>query len=72
MAILSQYLLQLALVSINTLLRQQVLNRPAWQNRLAKEDLRDLTPLIYGPINPYGVVPLNMVTRIPIEENAAA
>jgi hypothetical protein len=49
-----------------------VLSRPEWQNRLTKEDLRGLTPLIYGHINPYGVIQLNMDTRIPIEEIAAA
>lgn len=71
-AMLSLHLLQLSLVYINTLLLQQVLSRPEWQNRLTKEDLRGLTPLIYGHINPYGLIQLNMDTRIPIEENQAA
>jgi TnpA family transposase len=71
-AMLALHLLQLSLVYINTLLLQQVLSRPEWQNRLTKEDLRGLTPLIYGHINPYGVIQLNMDTRIPIEEIAAA
>lgn len=62
-AMLSLHLLQLSLVYINTLLLQQVLSRPEWQNRLTKEDLRGLTPLIYGHINPYGVIQLNMDTR---------
>ncbi|NJN19823.1 MAG: transposase [Oscillochloris sp.] len=47
-------------------------SRPEWQNRLTKEALRGLTPLIYGHINPYGVSQLNMDTRIPIEQIAAA
>lgn len=71
-AMLSLHLLQLSLVYINTLLIQQVLSRPEWQSRLTKDDLRGLTPLIYGHINPYGVIQLNMDTRIPIEEIAAA
>ncbi len=71
-AMLSLHLLQLSLVYINTLLLQQVLRQPEWQNRLTKEDLRGLTPLIYGHINPYGVIQLHMDTRIPIEEIAAA
>lgn len=71
-AMLSLHLLQLSLVYINTLLLQQVLSRPEWQSRLTKDDLRGLTPLIYGHINPYGVIQLNMDTRIPIEEIAAA
>jgi hypothetical protein len=71
-AMLSLHLLQLSLVYVNTLLPQQVLSRPEWQNRLTKEDLRGLTPLIYGHINPYGVIQLNVDTRIPIEEIAAA
>ena len=71
-AMLSLHLLQLPLVYINTLLLQQVLNRPEWQGRLAKEDLRGLTPLIYAHINPYGVIQLDMDTRIPIEEVSVA
>ena len=33
---------------------QQVLAEKAWENRLTDEDLRGLTPLFYGHINPYG------------------
>jgi len=71
-AMLSLHLLQLSLVYVNTLLLQQVLNRPEWQGRLTKEDLRGLTPLIYAHVNPYGVIQLDMDKRIPIEEISAA
>ena len=32
------------------------------------EDLRALTPLIYSHVNPYGTFKLDMMERIPIEE----
>jgi hypothetical protein len=33
---------------------QQVLSEAEWQNQLTEADLRALTPLIFGHINPYG------------------
>jgi hypothetical protein len=36
------------------------------------EDLRELSPLIYGHVNPYGVFDLDMSTRLPIETRVAA
>lgn len=45
---------------------QQVLSKDEWKNKLIKEDLRALTPLIYNHINPYGNFELNMDKRIPI------
>ncbi len=53
-AVLSMHLLQMCMVYINTLMIQQVLAEPDWQNRLEPEDLRALTPLIYAHVNPYG------------------
>jgi TnpA family transposase len=66
-SILSMHLLQVCLVYINTLLIQQVLAEPAWHNRLEEEDLRALTPLIYGHVNPYGRFYLDMDERISIK-----
>jgi len=51
-SMLSLHLVQLSLVYVNTLMIQQVLAEPAWQHRLNVHDLRDLTPLIYGHVNP--------------------
>jgi TnpA family transposase len=67
-AMLSLHLLQICLVYINTLMIQQVLAEPQWQNRLNAEDMRALTPLFYNHVNPYGKIHLDMDTRLAIEE----
>ena len=41
------------MVYINTLIIQQILSQPHWQNRFTPEDYRALTPLFSGHINPY-------------------
>jgi Tn3 transposase DDE domain len=64
---LALHLLQNALVYINTLMIQRVLSEPAWAARLTPEDLRALTPLIYGHISPYGTFRLDMKTRLDLE-----
>ncbi|MEI6933708.1 Tn3 family transposase, partial [Klebsiella pneumoniae] len=51
-------------VYINTLLIQNVLTEPAWQQRMTEEDWRGLTPLIYHHVNPYGRIELNMDQRL--------
>lgn len=43
-----------------------VLSKYEWKNRLTKEDMRALTPLIYSHINPYGNFELDMGKRISI------
>jgi TnpA family transposase len=53
-AMLALHLLQNCLVSINTLMIQDVLAEPAWMERMTEADLRALTPLIYHHVNPYG------------------
>ena len=58
------HLLQNALVYINTLMLQRVLREAAWETRLTVEDLRALTPLIYGHVSPYGHFRLDMQTRL--------
>jgi hypothetical protein len=45
---LSLHLLQNSLVYINTLMLQNVLNRPHWEKRLTPVDLRGITPLIWS------------------------
>ena len=64
---LSLHLLQNSLIYINTLMLQQILEQPSWQNRLTSEDLRALTPLLFAHINPFGRFELNMNDRIPLD-----
>jgi TnpA family transposase len=71
-AVLALHLLQACLVSINTLMIQQVLESPSWFEKMEPEDFRALSPLIYHHINPYGIFELNMGERLPIETKAAA
>lgn len=66
-AILSLHLLQISLVYINTLMLQQVLSEPAWSKKLATNDQRALTPLIYGHVNPYGTFQLDLNKRLKID-----
>ena len=70
LAMLSLHLLQVSLVYINTLMIQQVLAEPAWQDRLTAADLRALTPLLWAHVNPYGTFALDMNTRLPLEQAA--
>lgn len=67
-AVLSMHLLQMCMVYINTLMIQQVLTEPDWQDRLELEDKRALTPLIYAHVNPYGRFYLDMEERLPLDE----
>ena len=46
---------------------QRVLGEAAWATRLTVEDLRALTPLLYGHVSPYGHFLLDMQTRLDIE-----
>ncbi len=65
------HLLQLCLVYINTLMMQRVLSEPQWQGRMQPEDLRALTPLVYGHVTPYGTFRLDMSKRLEIEQAVA-
>ena len=56
---LSLHLLQVSLVYVNTLMIQQVLAEPEWQNRLTEADLRALSALKWRHVNPYGTFTLN-------------
>jgi len=71
-AMLCLHLLQISLVYINTLLLQRVLAEPGWLGRLAPEDRRGLTPLIYSNVNPYGVIRLDLHQRLPIDDTVVA
>jgi TnpA family transposase len=67
LSVLCLHLLQVCMVYINTLMIQKVLSSKKWKDRLTKPDWRALTPLIHSHINPYGLLPLDMRVRIPIE-----
>ena len=66
-SMLSLHLLQNCMVYVNTLMLQEVLAQPHWQNRLTDRDLAALTPLIWEHVNPYGRFELNMDARIPLQ-----
>ena len=55
---LSLHLIQVSLVYVNTLMIQQVLATPDWQDRLTAVDLRALSPLKWQHVNPYGTFTL--------------
>jgi len=69
MSLLCLHLLQVCMVHINTLLIQEVLLDPKWKNILNKHDMRALSPLLHGHINPYGFLHLDMEKRLNIKFN---
>ena len=71
LGLLGLQLVQNCLVYINTLMLQEVLAEPGQLERMKREDLRALTPLIYSHVNPYGLFRLNMAERLPLAEVAA-
>lgn len=66
LSMLCLHLLQISLVYINTLMVQQILNESAQLQSLTIDEKRAITPLIYEHINPYGIFPLDLEKRIPI------
>ncbi|MBA2712695.1 MAG: Tn3 family transposase [Rubrobacteraceae bacterium] len=67
-AVLSLHLLQICLVYVNTLMIQEVLSDASWSERLTEEDMRGLTPLLYGHVNPYGRFELDMSKRLSLAD----
>jgi TnpA family transposase len=70
-SMLALHLLQISMVYINTLMIQRMPSEPTWSGRLTTEDLRALTPLIYGHVYPYGIFRLDMNDRLPIDPTEA-
>ena len=70
-SVLALHLLQIALVYVNTLMIQGVLEDQRWSGSMGPEDLRALTPLIYSHVNPYGTFRLDMSERLPLEHKEA-
>lgn len=68
---LALHLLQASLVYVNTRMLQTVLAEPTWHGRMAREDYRGLTPLIYAHVNPYGRFDLDLDSRIDFGKIAA-
>lgn len=66
LSVLCRHLLQVSMVYINTLFIQEILSDPEWRKRLTPADWRALSPLIHSHINPYGLFPLDMLTRLMI------
>lgn len=64
------HLLQICLVYINTLMIQRVLTDDAWMQRMTAEDLRALSPLIWGHVTPYGTFRLDMNSRLNLDDAA--
>lgn len=54
------HLLQSAMVYINTLMNQDVLDGPTWTTRLGPEDYRGLTPLTWAHVAMHGEFKPNM------------
>lgn len=65
-AVQALHLVQNCMVYVNTQMYQNILAKPEWVNKLANEDLRGITPLIYAHVNPYGRFDLNLSSRIVI------
>ena len=63
-SMLALHLLQSALVHINTLLLQAVLEVPEFHDLIGIDERRGLTPLFWTNINPYGRFRLDMTTRL--------
>lgn len=57
---LSLQLLQNCLMLINTILVERTVEQEGLWGRLSAEDLRALTPLFHGHINPYGQFSLDL------------
>ncbi len=64
LSVLCLRVLQNALVYVNTLMLQDVLAEPGWDDALTVEDRRGLTPLFWTHVAPYGEVRLNMTDRL--------
>lgn len=64
LTMLALHILQSCLVYVNTLMLQEVLAEPEWENALTAEDRRGLTPLFSSNMNPYGDIRLNMGNRL--------
>lgn len=68
---LALQLVQASMVYVNTRMVQSVLRDQDLASRLAAEDYRGLTPLIYSHINPFGRYDIDLASRIDFDRQAA-
>jgi Tn3 transposase DDE domain len=66
LSVLSLHLLQISLVYVNTLMMQRVLTESDWLEKMSEADMRGLTPLVWGHVNPYGTFSLDLDQRLAI------
>lgn len=59
-SVLSLHLLQNCLILINTLLLERTIEQRNMLEGMSPEDMRALTPLFYGHVNPYGLFELDL------------
>jgi hypothetical protein len=69
-SMLALHLLQSALVHVNTLLLQAVLEVPRFHDLIGENERRALSPLFWTHINPYGRFHLDMHTRLDLARSA--
>ena len=56
------------MVHVNTLMIQDVLADQAWRRKMTARDTAALNPLPHSHINPYGVLDLDMNTRLALND----
>lgn len=71
-SMLALHLLQSALVHVNTLLLQAVLETPRFHDSIGHSEQRALTPLFWTHINPYGRFRLDMNTHLDLAATGTA
>jgi hypothetical protein len=71
LSVLALHLLQASLVYVNTWMLQRVLDEPVWLGRMAEDDMRALSPLVYAHVSPYGTFDLNLDERLDLGAQVA-
>ena len=70
-SILALQLVQSAMVYVNTLMLEDVINAKSWRAHMTADDYRALTPLIYAHLHPYGKFELEEEKRLLLASNPA-
>nr|WP_280371231.1 Tn3 family transposase [Nocardia wallacei] len=71
-SMLALHLLQSAMVHINNLLLQAVLENPEFHDLIGEHERRAMSPLFWSNINPYGRFRLDMTTRLDLRRGRVA
>lgn len=72
LSIVCLHLLQASMAYVNTIIFQNLLSKPEWQNVLTPEDKRALNVLFHSHINPYGLFPLDLQKRLGVMVDSLA